>query len=211
MQASSRDLRERIVRAVEQGRSQRAAARLCGCLGWEGVRSSGICSSGRARAAWPGTPFQVARSVLGPSRRRSYAPGWKPCLRPRWRSRVRGGRLSRVSASAARPCGGRSVGSAGPEKRSVGVRERDEMARAAWRTQLSQIDGHRLVFVDESGTHTSLARLLAWALRGQRAVVQVPRPHGKNTPLFAALTRAGVQAPWAVGGHGGGGRRGLWP
>jgi transposase len=87
-----------------------------------------------------------------------------------------------------------------PKKRSVGASERDEAARAAWRTQLSQVDVHRLVFVDESGTHTSLARLFAWAMRGQRATARVPRNHGKNTTLVAALAWDGIQAPWAVEG-----------
>lgn len=82
----------------------------------------------------------------------------------------------------------------------MGASERDETARAAWRTQLSQIDVRRLVFVDESGTHTSLARLFAWARRGQRAPVHVPRNHGKNTTLVAALSWDGVQAPWTVEG-----------
>lgn len=62
------------------------------------------------------------------------------------------------------------------------------------------VDVRRLVFVDESGTHTSLARLFAWAVRGQRAMVQVPRNHGKNTTLVAALTWDGLQAPWTIEG-----------
>ena len=65
---------------------------------------------------------------------------------------------------------------------------------------MTPVDVHRLVFVDESGTHTSLARLYAWAPRGQRAQAQVPRNHGKNTTLVAALSWRGMQAPWTVEG-----------
>jgi transposase len=65
---------------------------------------------------------------------------------------------------------------------------------------MTPVDVHRLVFVDESGTHTSLARLYAWAPRGQRAHAQVPRNHGKNTTLVAALSWQGMQAPWTVEG-----------
>ncbi len=86
------------------------------------------------------------------------------------------------------------------KKRTVAASERDEAARARWREQLRQVDVRRLVFVDESGTHTALARLFAWALRGQRARVQVPRTHGTNTTLVAALSWDGVQAPWTVEG-----------
>jgi transposase len=84
--------------------------------------------------------------------------------------------------------------------RSVGASERDEVARERWREPLSQVDLRQLVCVDERGTPTSLARLFAWAVRGQRAHVQVPRHHGKNTTLVAALTGNGVPAPWTVEG-----------
>ena len=82
----------------------------------------------------------------------------------------------------------------------MGASERDEAARAAWREEMSPVDVRRLVFVDESGTHTALARLYAWAPRGQRAHAQVPRNHGQNTTLLAALTWQGLQAPWTVEG-----------
>jgi transposase len=62
------------------------------------------------------------------------------------------------------------------------------------------VDPHRLVFVDESGTHTALTRLFARAPRGQRAFGQVPRNRGKNTTYVAALTWVGMQAPWTVEG-----------
>ncbi len=65
---------------------------------------------------------------------------------------------------------------------------------------MSPVDIRRLVFVDESGAHTALARLFAWAPRGQRALVRLPRNHGKNTTLIAALTWQGLQAPWTVEG-----------
>jgi transposase len=57
-----------------------------------------------------------------------------------------------------------------------------------------------LVFVDESGTHTALTRLYGWAPHDQRATGSVPRNHGKNTTLVAALTPAGLQAPWTIEG-----------
>jgi transposase len=58
----------------------------------------------------------------------------------------------------------------------------------------------QLVFVDESGTHTALTRLYGWAPHDQRATGSVPRNHGKNTTLVAALTSAGLQAPWTIEG-----------
>lgn len=49
-----------------------------------------------------------------------------------------------------------------------------------------------LVFVDETSTNTALTRRRARAPRGQRAVGQVPRNHGSNITLLAALTPTGI-------------------
>jgi transposase len=57
-----------------------------------------------------------------------------------------------------------------------------------------------LVFVDESGTNISLTRLYGWAPQGRRATGSVPRNHGKNTTLVAALTPDGLHVPWMIEG-----------
>jgi transposase len=86
------------------------------------------------------------------------------------------------------------------EKKSLAASERDEAARAAWREAIATRDPQQFVFVDESGTHTALTRLYGWAPHDQRAVGAVPRHHGKNTTLVAALTPHGLQAPWTIEG-----------
>jgi transposase len=82
----------------------------------------------------------------------------------------------------------------------VAASERDEEARAAWREEIATRDATQFVFVDETGTHTSLTRLYAWAPHDQRARGQVPRNHGRNVTLAAALSPTGLQAPWAIEG-----------
>jgi transposase len=57
-----------------------------------------------------------------------------------------------------------------------------------WRWLASRFDAKRLVFVDESGFHTSMTRLRARAPKGNRAYGKVPRNRGKNTTLIAAIT-----------------------
>jgi len=57
-----------------------------------------------------------------------------------------------------------------------------------------------LVFVDESGTHIALTRLYGWAPHDRRARGSVPRNHGKNTTLVAALTPDGLHVPWMIEG-----------
>lgn len=78
--------------------------------------------------------------------------------------------------------------------------ERDEEARAAWREAVAQLDPEQFVFVDESGTHTSLTRLYGWAPHDRRATGSVPRNHGKNTTLVAALAPEGLREPWLIEG-----------
>jgi len=70
-------------------------------------------------------------------------------------------RCEAVGASAA----------AGPaaQAKSLSATERDETARARWRTDVQQIDPAQLVFVNECGTHTSMTRRKARAPRGMRA------------------------------------------
>ena len=86
------------------------------------------------------------------------------------------------------------------EKKTLAASERDEEARAAWRAAAAQLDPQQLVFVDESGTTIALTRLYGWAPHDQRATGSVPRNHGKNTTLVAALTANGLHEPWLIEG-----------
>jgi transposase len=56
----------------------------------------------------------------------------------------------------------------------------------------SHFDARRIVFVDESGFHTSMTRLRARAPKGERACGKVPRNRGKNTTLIASITLEGA-------------------
>jgi len=85
-------------------------------------------------------------------------------------------------------------------KKSLAASERDEEARTAWREAVASLDPERFIFVDESGTNISLTRLYGWAPHDRRATGSVPRNHGKNTTLVAALTPDGLQVPWMIEG-----------
>jgi transposase len=78
------------------------------------------------------------------------------------------------------------------QKKSPLASERDEQARGLWRWLASRFDARRLVFVDESGFHTSMTRLYARAPRGERAYGRVPRNRGKNETLIASITFGGA-------------------
>jgi hypothetical protein len=58
--------------------------------------------------------------------------------------------------------------------------------------EVGRIDPGRLVFVDEMGTHTSLAPLYAYAPIGERAFFEIPRNRGKNTTLLTSLHTEGM-------------------
>lgn len=61
-----------------------------------------------------------------------------------------------------------------------------------WRWLVSRFDVRRLVFVDESGFHTSMDRLRSRAPKGERAYGRVPRNRGKNTTLIASMSLSGM-------------------
>ncbi len=73
--------------------------------------------------------------------------------------------------------------------------------RLLWRMEVvGRIDPDRLVFVDEMGTHTSLAPLYAYAPVGKRAFFEIPRNRGKNTTLLTSLRQGGMGPSMAVEG-----------
>jgi transposase len=79
--------------------------------------------------------------------------------------------------------------------------ERDEFERAAWRVMVSAIvEPERLLFVDECGTHTSLAPIYGYAPRGERLYLSVPRNRGKNTTLLSSMTIEGMGPSLTVEG-----------
>ena len=86
------------------------------------------------------------------------------------------------------------------QKKQLAASERDEAERAAWRQEHAGLNPARLVFVDESGSHTALALRYGWAPRGERAAGQAPCNRGANTTILAAMTRRGLLATMTVEG-----------
>jgi len=56
------------------------------------------------------------------------------------------------------------------------------------------------VFVDEMGTHTSLAPLYGYSPRGQRAFFKLPRNRGTNTTLLSSMSLEGMGPSMAIEG-----------
>jgi transposase len=66
--------------------------------------------------------------------------------------------------------------------------------------EVGRVDPGRLVFVDEMGTHISLAPLYAYAPVGERAFFKTPRNRGRNTTLLTSLHQGGMAPSMAVEG-----------
>jgi transposase len=72
------------------------------------------------------------------------------------------------------------------------------MAREAWKAQQGRLDPARLVFIDETGTSTNMARLRGRCRRGQRLIGKVPHGHWKITTFVAALRHDAITAPFVI-------------
>ena len=72
--------------------------------------------------------------------------------------------------------------------------------RQAWFDAQLELDPHRLIFIDETGASTKLARLRGRALKGERCRAAVPHGHWKTTTLTAGLRLGGLSAPMLLDG-----------
>jgi len=62
------------------------------------------------------------------------------------------------------------------------------------------VEPERLIFVDECGTHTSLAPIYGYAPRGERLRLWMPRKRGTNTTVLSSMTIEGMGPTLAVEG-----------
>jgi transposase len=69
-----------------------------------------------------------------------------------------------------------------------------------WRSVVGGLDSKRLVFVDEMGTHTSLAPLYGYSPLGQRVFFKLPRNSGTNTTLLSSMSLEGMGPSMAIEG-----------
>ena len=72
--------------------------------------------------------------------------------------------------------------------------------RKLWKAAQPFIDPHGLVFLDETGVNTKMARLHGWAPVGERCRDSVPFGHWKSMTFVAGLRLSGLTAPWLLDG-----------
>jgi transposase len=80
--------------------------------------------------------------------------------------------------------------------------ERPDVAaqREAWFEAQPDLDPERLVFIDETGASTKMARTRGRAPRGERCRAPVPHGHWKTTTFTGALRLTGMTAPMVLDG-----------
>ncbi len=71
-------------------------------------------------------------------------------------------------------------------------------ARRQWKDDQARLDPANLVFVDETGASTQMARLYGRAKRGRRVVSRIPWGHWKTVTFVAGLRRDGLTAPFVI-------------
>jgi transposase len=73
-------------------------------------------------------------------------------------------------------------------------------ARRAWFERQTDLHPTNLVFIDETGASTKMARLRGRAPRGERCRASIPHGHWKTTTFTAALRLDGLAAPMVLDG-----------
>jgi transposase len=79
-------------------------------------------------------------------------------------------------------------------------REDIEASREAWFEGQLDFDPTKLVFIDETSISTSMARRFGWASRGERCRASIPFGHWKTTTFVAGLRVDRIDAPMTIDG-----------
>ncbi|NKC05118.1 IS630 family transposase [Ochrobactrum haematophilum] len=82
------------------------------------------------------------------------------------------------------------------EQEQPGLMSRHE----AWFESQLDLDLERLVFIDETGLNTKMARLHGRSLRGERCHAGIPHGHWKATTFTGAFRLSGMTAPMVLAG-----------
>ena len=143
----------------------------------------------------------MAATRSGTACKLSAASFW-PRLMPSWTSP-----LPSLSTCFGRSTGRRSRGARsgasstvrGSPSRTAHASEQDRpdvaARRLAWFETQPDLDPERLVFINETGASTKMARLRGRAPRGRRCRAPVPHGHWLTTTFTGALRTTGMTAP----------------
>ena len=86
------------------------------------------------------------------------------------------------------------------KKKTLQASERKEEERKEWREQAKDGDASKYRFIDETGSNLSLIRLYARSPKGKRAYGTTTRKRGKNVTMITDLTLAGLGEAFIIDG-----------
>jgi len=94
------------------------------------------------------------------------------------------------------------AGSASKKTAHAAEQERPDVVarRQAWFDAQPDLDPEKLIFIDETGASTKMARLRGRAKRGMRCRAAIPHGHWKTTTFTAGLRLASLSAPMLLDG-----------
>ena len=72
------------------------------------------------------------------------------------------------------------------------------IAREIWRAAQQELDFASLVFVDETGTTTNMARRYGWGQKGKPLLGKAPHGHWMTSTFVAGLQHDGILAPMLI-------------
>lgn len=194
------DLRERIVRAVQVGRSRHEVARIFG------VSASCVIK------------LMQRYSATGHCRPEKFGGYKRPILaehEDRVRALIRArpdatiSELRRQLTEAGIKVGRSSVGRFVERlqltyKKTLRAAEQQRAdvaaARQAWREAQKSLDPRRLVFIDETWASTNMTPRYGRCEKGERLIAHAPFGHWKTTTFIAALRHDGLTAPCVFDG-----------
>ncbi len=200
MKAYSQDLRERVVRACDEGRGTRQQ----------------IADLFGVSTAWIRRLLQ-RRRTSGSIAAKPHAGGSPPKMDPRRCDRLAvlvteqpdatlAELRDRLGAAVHFSTIARALMRLGltVKKKVLRAAEQDRPdvrhKRASYRGRAAGIDPGRFVFLDETGVNTAMTRPRGRAPRGQRLVGKVPQGGWQATTLVAGIRPDGVVAPFALKG-----------
>jgi len=91
-----------------------------------------------------------------------------------------------------------------PSKKTLHASEQEredvQAARREWKEKQPLLDVSKLVFLDETGASTNMARRYGRAPKGERCIASLPHGHWKTTTFIAGLRCNGLTAPMVLDG-----------
>jgi transposase len=198
MKPYSQDLRERVVKAIDEGRSQSEVAQLFG------VSTATIKRYLRLRRE---TGSLAPKPIPGypPRKVGSLQEGLLPQLEAHpdatleeycklWEAETG----VKVSISTMSDAIRRLRWTR--KKKTLEASERKEEERQEFREKAKDLDASKLRIIDETGSNLSLIRLYARAPKGKRAKWSIPRKRGKNVTMITDLSLRGLGEAFILDG-----------